>query len=115
VAAARYILILYSSTEINRYAFCLGLELLKGFYKTYSDLQRLIYLVTYLIKGAIFRPKYVLSRPERVSLDIYPLGKLIDIYHTYEATMPHNKIYTLLGISLDNLSAANLSPNYSIT
>ncbi|OCK97259.1 uncharacterized protein K441DRAFT_549013, partial [Cenococcum geophilum 1.58] len=30
VAAARYILILYSPTEINRYAFCLGLELLKG-------------------------------------------------------------------------------------
>ena len=49
---------------------------------------------------------------QRVSLDICPLGELIDIYHTYKATNRHNKIYALLGISLDNLSAAGLSPNY---
>ncbi|XTI90834.1 hypothetical protein V2W45_1470739 [Cenococcum geophilum] len=78
VAAARYILILYSPTEINRYAFCLGLELLKG----------------------------------RVSLNICSLGELIDIYYTYKATNRHDKIYTLLGISSDNLSVASLSPNY---
>ncbi|XTI89136.1 hypothetical protein V2W45_1238703, partial [Cenococcum geophilum] len=68
--------------------------------------------VTYLIKEVIFRPKYALSRLGKVSLDIYPLGILIDIYYTYEATNRHNKIYILLSISSDNLSIASLSPNY---
>ncbi|XTI92609.1 hypothetical protein V2W45_1246412, partial [Cenococcum geophilum] len=57
-------------------------------------------------------PKYVLSKLGRVSLNIYPLGELIDIYYTYKATNRYNKIYTLLGISLDNLNIASLFPNY---
>jgi len=105
---------MYSPTEINRYAFCSILELLKGFYRTRSDLQGLIHSVAYLIRGAIFQSKYVSSRPGRVSLDIYPLGELIDIYHTHKATNRYDKIYALLGISSDNLSAASLSPNYQV-
>ena len=114
MAAARYILILCGPTEIDGYAFCSGLELLKGFYGTHSDLQGLIHLVTYLIRGAIFRSKYVSSRPGRVSLDICPLGELIDMYHTHEATEHHDKIYALLGMSSDDLSATDLSPDYRV-
>ena len=46
------------------------------------------------------------------SLYICPLGELMDIYHTYEAINRHDKIYALLGISLDNFSVAGLSPDY---
>jgi hypothetical protein len=98
--------------EINKYAFCSGLELLKDFYRTHSDLQGLIHSVTYLIKGVIFWSKYILSRLRRVSLNICPLGELIDIYYTYKATKRHNKIYALLNMNLDDLSTANLSPDY---
>ena len=115
MAAARYILISCGPTEIDGYAFCLGLELLEGFHGTRSDLQGPTRPVTYLIRGAIFRSKYVSSRLGRVSLDICPLGELIDMYHTHEATNRHDKIYALLGMSSDNLSAAGLSPDYRVS
>jgi hypothetical protein len=70
--------------------------------------------VTYLIKGAIFRPGYAMSESGRSSLDICPLGELIDMYHTHEATELHDKVFALLGMSSDDLSKASLSPNYGI-
>ena len=115
MAAARYILISCGPTEIDGYAFCSGLEFLKGFRGTHLDLQGLIRSVTYLIRGAIFRSKYVSRKPGRVSLDICPLGELVDMYHTHEATNRHDKIYALLGMSSDNLSAAGLSPDYRVS
>jgi hypothetical protein len=114
VAAARHVLIMCGSTEIDGYAFCLGLELFKGFFKDYPGLQGPIDSVTYLIRGAIFRPKYATSTLGRVSLDICLLGELMDMYHTHKATIRHDKVYALLGMSSDNLSKANLSPNYGV-
>ena len=108
---------MYGSTEIDGYAFCLGLEILenfKGFYEDHPNLQGPIHAVTYLIRRAIFRPKYAISKLSRVSLNLYPLGELVDMYHTYEATKRHDKVYALLGISLDNLSEASLLPNYGV-
>ena len=102
------------SVEIDGYAFCLGVDLLKHYYEARPDLQSLIRSVTYLIKGAIFRPKYAMSRSGRSSLDICPLGELIDRYHTHEATKRHDKVYALLGMSSDNLSKANLLPDYGV-
>ena len=110
VAAARHILIMCGSTEIDGYAFFLGVESLKGFYKDLPDLQSLIPSVTYLIRGAIFRPKYATSRSGAATLDICPLGELIDMYHTRKATMRRDKVYALLGMSSDDVS--KLSPNY---
>jgi hypothetical protein len=114
VAAARHVIIMCGSTEIDGYAFCLGLELFKGFFKDYPGLQGPIDSVTYLIRGAIFRPKYATSTLGRVSLDICLLGELMDMYHTHKATIRHDKVYALLGMSSDNLSKANLSPNYGV-
>lgn len=102
------------STEIDGYAFCLGVELLKHYYKARPDLQSLIRSVTYLIKGAIFRPKYATSRSGRSSLDICPLGELIDRYHTHKATKRHDKVYALLGMSSDNLKDADLLLGYDV-
>jgi hypothetical protein len=76
-------------------------------------LQSLIHSVTYLIRGAIFRPNY--SIPELGSQGICFLGELMDMYHTHEATIRHDKVYALIGISSDDLSKANLSPNYSVS
>jgi hypothetical protein len=102
------------SAEIDGYAFCLGVDLLEHYYEARPDLQSLIRSVTYLIKGAIFRPKYATTRSGRSSLDICPLGELIDRYHTHEATKRHDKLYALLGMSSDDLSKANLLPDYGV-
>jgi hypothetical protein len=102
------------SMEIDGYAFCLGVELLKRYYEARPDLQSLIRSVTYLVKGAIFRPKYATSRSGRSSLDICPLGELIDRYHTHEATKRHDKVYALLGMSSDDLKDADLLLGYEV-
>ena len=95
--------------EMNGYAFCSGLNKLKLSYGAYPGLQGLIRSVTYVIRGAIFRPKYATSSLSGVSL-----GELIDMYHTREATERHDKVYALFGMSSDNPSAAGLSPNYKV-
>lgn len=100
--------------EIDGYTFCLGLESLKQIYEALPDLQNLIPSIVYLIKEAIFRPTYQTSSPGRVSLDICPLGDLIDMFHTREAKWAPDKVYALLGMSSDGLGAAGLSPDYKV-
>ncbi|KAF2176770.1 hypothetical protein K469DRAFT_645244 [Zopfia rhizophila CBS 207.26] len=114
VAAARNILIICGSAEIDGYAFCLGVESLKGMYKARPEIWGPIGPVTYLIRESVFRPKYQTGRSGRVSLDICPLSELIDMYHTREATVRHDKVYALLGMSSDDTSAAGLYPDYNI-
>lgn len=101
-------------TVIDGYAFCLGVDSLKKFHDTRVDLQSLIPSVTFLIRGAIFRPSYTLSGRGKVSQDICSLGELIDMYHTHKATLRHDKVYALLGMSSDDASKANLLLNYSV-
>ena len=99
------------STGIDGYAFYLGVN---HFYKAHRDLESSIRSITYLIRGAIFRSKQVISSSGRVSLDIRPLGELIDMFHTHEATKPVDKVYALLGMSSDDPSAAGLLPDYEV-
>jgi hypothetical protein len=98
------------STEIDGYAFCLGLNPLKLSYEACPDLQVLIRSVTYLIRGAIFRSEHATSPSSRFSLDIRPLGELIDMYHTHEATELRDKVYALLGMSSNDPSDGWLIP-----
>ena len=93
---------------MNGYAFCSGLNKLG--LSSYPGLQGLIRSAVYLIRGAIFRPRYAMSLPNRVSL-----GELIDMHHNREATRRHDKIYALLGMSSEGPSAAGLSPNYQVS
>jgi hypothetical protein len=65
--------------------------------------------VTYLIRGAIFRPKYTTSLSVGLSL-----AELIDMYHTHKATMWHDKVYALLGMSSDDPNTAGLLPDYAV-
>ncbi|KAF2178742.1 hypothetical protein K469DRAFT_528622, partial [Zopfia rhizophila CBS 207.26] len=115
VAAARHVLIMCGSTVVDGHAFRLGLSRLELSYEPPLELQNLVRSVTYLIRGAIFRPKHVASRPDRASLDIRPLGELVDMYHTHEATLHRDKVYALLGMSSDDPSAAGLSPDYTVS
>ena len=104
VAAARHILIKSGSTEIDGYAFCRGLSVLKPF-ETHPDLQALIPPIAYLIEGAVFRRRYDkddTSLPAKFSLKIRPLSELVDMYHTRKATNPLDKFYALLGMSTDD-------------
>ncbi|RYO80284.1 hypothetical protein DL762_007731 [Monosporascus cannonballus] len=110
VAAARHVRIMCGSTEMDGYAFCLGLE-------AYPGLQNPIRPVAYLMKRSIFRPKYRSDPSGRISLGIRPLSELIEMYHTHEATERRDKVFALLGMSSDAPSAveaAGLSPDYEI-
>ncbi|KAL3587796.1 hypothetical protein FPOAC2_13695 [Fusarium poae] len=115
VAAARHVLIKCGPAEIDGYTFCSGLDELDLSYKTYPELRPLIHSISYLIKGAVFRPRCATGRPGRFSLDICPLGELVDMYHTREATDRRDKVYALLGMSSDDPSMAKLSANYEIS
>ncbi|KAF2994963.1 hypothetical protein E8E13_002997 [Curvularia kusanoi] len=114
VAAARHVLIMCGPTEIDGYAFCLGVDLFDWGFNAHADSKNLARSVTYLIRGAIFRPSFSISRSGRSSLDIRPLGELIDMYRTHEATVRHDKLYALLGMSTDDLGQTKLMPDYSL-
>ena len=104
VAAARHIRIMCGSTEIDGYAFCLGLQSLN--LEDRPDLQNRIRSLTYLIRSSIFRPKYTIRPSGELSLYIRSLGELVDMYRTRDATVPHDKVYALLGMSSDDPSGA---------
>ncbi|CAG9986577.1 unnamed protein product [Clonostachys byssicola] len=118
VAAARHILIKSGRTEIDGFAFCSGLTALKISYGTNQSLRDIIRTTAYLIRGAVFRPRYEgreTSQLGRFALNIRPLSQLVDTYHTRQATDRRDKIYALLGMSSDSsgdLNNAGLSPNY---
>jgi hypothetical protein len=52
------------------------------------------------------------SRLGRVSKSVCALGELIDMYHIQEASVRHDKLYALLGMSSDDVGKAGLFPNY---
>lgn len=112
VAAARHIIIMFHSMDIDGYSFSAGLDAL-NFALEDPELQSRIRSVVYLMKGAGLRPKHVASRSNRFSLDIRPFGELVDMYHNRKATDLRDKAYALLGMSSD--IPAGLSPNYSIS
>ncbi|KAL8404479.1 hypothetical protein RB594_009368 [Gaeumannomyces avenae] len=110
-AAARHVLIKCGFTEIDGYAFCSGIGALKPC-QSFPELNSLIRSVAYLITGAGFRPRHENKPAGRFSLDIRPLGELVDMYHGRKATDRRDKVYALLGMSSDDPDAAGLSANY---
>ncbi|RYP72091.1 hypothetical protein DL771_004422 [Monosporascus sp. 5C6A] len=114
-AAARHVLIKCGSTEIDGFAFCSGLNALNLSYEPCPNLPALIRSVTYLIRGAIFRPRCATGRSGSFSLNIRPLCELVEMYYTRRATDLRDKVYALLGMSSDDPTAAKLSPDYTIS
>jgi hypothetical protein len=103
------------SQKVDGFAFCIGIQPVNNSFTYQSDLQSLIRSVIYLIKDAVFRPEYSMSRSGRSTLNISPLSVLVDMYHAHDATKCHDKVFALLGMSTDDLSNSKLSPNYGIT
>jgi ankyrin repeat protein len=105
--------------EVDGFALCSGLSALNLSYTTHPDLQGLIPPMTYLIQDAIFRPRHGRSQPETsqpgtFSLNIHPLGELMDMYRARKATNRLDRIYALLGMSSDDPRAAGLSVDYNL-
>ncbi|KAK0717950.1 heterokaryon incompatibility protein-domain-containing protein [Lasiosphaeria miniovina] len=118
-AAARDIVIRCGSAEIDGYAFSVALisPSFNYVYKASPDLRSLLGPVTFLIRGAAFRSRGVATpgRPGQVSLGIRPLGELIDMYHSRKATVRHDKVFALLGMSSDHPDLlADILPNYDV-
>lgn len=105
--------------EVDGFALCSGLTALNLSYTTRPDLQGLIPPLTYLIRDAIFRPRYGMSQPEtsrpgRFSLNIHSLGELMDMYHARKATNRLDRIYALFGMSFDDPMAVGLPVDYNL-
>jgi hypothetical protein len=113
-AAARRILIQCGHTEIDGMALCLGVGNIKMLFEGHPELQNLILSVQYLISNAQLRPRNIDWWSARESLDIGPLGQLLDMYHTHESTERYDKIYALLCMSSNNPFAFGLVPDYEI-
>ncbi len=80
--------------------------------KDNAGLLTLVRSVSHLISGASLRKRFAFDTksPERASLNIAPLGELLDLYHTRKATKRHDMIYALLGL----VSGTPDSPGISI-
>jgi hypothetical protein len=111
VAAGRAVRIMCGAVEMKGQAFCSGLDQFKNIL---SGLNTQVFAVTYLIREAILRPNIATNNSERASLNICSLRDLISMYHTHQATRPHDKIYALLGMASDDLSSSELLPDYTL-
>ncbi|KAI1322839.1 HET domain protein [Xylariaceae sp. FL0255] len=112
ISAAGQVSIMTHSREINGCAFSRGLNTL-NFPFDDPEVESLVHSIAYLLEGSIIRSRYFTAQvDDHFSLDIGPLGQLIDMYHTREASDRRDKIYALLGMSSDNHKPGALSVNY---
>ncbi|KAE8315313.1 heterokaryon incompatibility protein-domain-containing protein [Aspergillus transmontanensis] len=105
VGVARSISIMCGHVEMNGYTFCKGFS---GLCLSSSLLSH-IGPVVHIMRDAILRPKY---RPD--SRGTLSIGQLIDMYRNHDATVQHDKVYALLGLSADNHNTIALKPNYAL-
>lgn len=81
-------------------------------FETCPGLESRISSVVNLMRDAALRQRYQDDDSDRFSLDIYHLGKLVDMYHNRKAKERHDKVYASLGMASDDPSAAKLAANY---
>jgi hypothetical protein len=94
------------SIEIEGNAFCLGVNSFLSY--TISPESHSLPLVIYLIERAGLRLTHVANSPERFSLNIRSLAELLDMFYTRRASNTRDKVYALLGISLNDSGKASL-------
>ncbi|KAH7384351.1 heterokaryon incompatibility protein-domain-containing protein, partial [Phaeosphaeria sp. MPI-PUGE-AT-0046c] len=117
VAAARHIVVICGNTEIDGHALCLGLENLKSA-DSHLTLYSQVRSVLSLIRGAIFRPMFVLDSSGNTFQNMCSIGELVIMYSTHKASLRHDKIFALLGMALHNepgdFEEHGLLPNYKV-
>jgi hypothetical protein len=67
-----------------------------------------------LIKQLLPATRFSTPDSSQTPLQICPLGELVEMFFTHEATKCHDKIYALLGMCSDDLSEAGLSTDYRL-
>ncbi|KAK5652123.1 hypothetical protein OQA88_10765 [Cercophora sp. LCS_1] len=100
VAAARDIDVLCGSCSVDGHAFSLALNS-ASFNATYAiplDLQSKLRPVTFLMGKAIFRSRSVSGMAPQ---ELRPIGELVDMYHSRQASIPHDKLFALFGMTDD--------------
>lgn len=116
VAAARNILVVCQSSEIDGHAFYKGVITLSKT-RTLSDTdertKHRVRSVVSLMDGASLRPRHINLTGATFSLNSHSLGELIDIYTDRDATDQRDLVYALLGMADD--VTAHFSPDYNIT
>jgi hypothetical protein len=63
----------------------------------------------------VFRHRRGIATLGQFSLDIAPLGRLMDMYCSHKATNPLDRVYALLGMCSEDPRAAGLLPNYGVS
>lgn len=115
MAAARNLLMVTRSAELDGHVFYLGLEAALDCREPFSDKARAAARSTsYLIKDSIFKSKRAGQRLGMFSLELAPLADLLNIYRHREATDPRDKLFALLGMASDIHIPAELLPDYSV-
>lgn len=106
VGVAQCVSIMCGSIEINGYTFSEGFRKLDP-----SSLPSLgiIYPVLQFIGGAIFRPKHELH-----TQGTFTISEPIDMYCFHEATIQHDKVYALLGLSDYDPGTSSLRLDYDL-
>ncbi|KAL8393934.1 hypothetical protein RB595_003627 [Gaeumannomyces hyphopodioides] len=110
VAAARYVMIKCGHSAVDGSTFCLGLDAAQLSYDERPTLHRSIPPLVRLIQGAASRPQCATTMPRAdppspFSLNICPLGELVDRFRTRKATNPLDRVYALLGMSREGPGA----------
>ncbi|KAE8149489.1 heterokaryon incompatibility protein-domain-containing protein [Aspergillus avenaceus] len=101
VGVCQCISIMCGSVQIPGHIFCEGLSRLK------VSLPSSVQPVVNFIRGAHLRPASTCGT--------LPIGELIDMYRTHDATKLHDKVYALLGLSTETMDdEASLKPNYNL-
>lgn len=100
---------------MDGHVFCTGLtsKSFEYLYKDFPDLHTVVRPVIFLMSESLFRPKVVERTSNEFSLNIRPLGELLDMYHTRKATKQHDKLFALIGMSSDASIPTDLLPDYS--
>ncbi|KAB8223188.1 heterokaryon incompatibility protein-domain-containing protein [Aspergillus novoparasiticus] len=93
VGMARDIQIMCGNERMNGFTFCTGLANLALDFEDCTGLKTLISSITYLIRGAIHRPRHT------IDVGCLSIGQLVDMYHDRKASIPHDRVYGLLGLS----------------
>ncbi|OJI86495.1 hypothetical protein ASPTUDRAFT_39411 [Aspergillus tubingensis CBS 134.48] len=104
VGLARNIQIQCGPVRMSGYTFATGIQA----WGSYAG--PCVLSTTRLIRGAIFRPQY-----GTLSMNKLSLAELVNMHHTSEASILHDKIYALLGLSSDSHKAPGLLPNYQVS
>jgi hypothetical protein len=104
------------TSEIAGYSLCLGVDALEDLYEAQPVMKTLICSVGRLIRGGFFRSNTDMVATNHSSLSIYPLVKLLDMYHTHQASLDNDKIYALLAMcsDSDDVRKAGIVPSYDI-